>query len=155
MSASSLIVSDASLLIALNQIAHLHLLPALFSTVLIPPAVLQEVSTEIAKQNWITIRAPSQIPPALSGLKLDPGERKALALAAETGARLLVDERLGRLACPLIAVKFVGTAGLLVGAKEKGLITAVAPLLRVLRDDHKFWLSDTVWQLALREAGEL
>ncbi len=154
MRASTLIVSEASPLIALDQIQCLQVLPALFSTVMIPPAVLQEIPAKISGQNWLTVRAPSGIPAVLSGFKLDPGECEALALAAETEAELLIDERLGRMACPLVSVKFVGTAGLLVGAKEEGLIPAVAPLLRALRDDHRFWLSDTVYQMALREAGE-
>jgi predicted nucleic acid-binding protein len=45
---SAPVVSNASPLIALEQIDHLELLEQLFGTVLIPPAVVHEVAPTVA-----------------------------------------------------------------------------------------------------------
>lgn len=37
-----LVITDASILIGLEQIGHLHLLPGLFDEVIAPPAVVAE-----------------------------------------------------------------------------------------------------------------
>ena len=47
------IVSNASPLIALTQIDHLDLLKQLFQTIIIPIAVVEEISPIVSIPNWI------------------------------------------------------------------------------------------------------
>ena len=47
------VVSNASPLIALEQIGHLQLLEHIFGTVLIPPAVAHEVAPTVTLPTWV------------------------------------------------------------------------------------------------------
>ena len=104
-----LVVADGGPLIGLAKTGHLNLLRSLFGAVMIPPAVLDELSITSDREGaaclreaidaagWIrtmSIRAPE----AVSGLSLGPGESEAIALALEQKAILLIDERRGRIA---------------------------------------------------------
>lgn len=81
-------------------------------------------------------------------------EAEAIALAREhPGATLLMDERRGRRYAEALGIPIVGTAGLLVRAKQRGLIAEVRPLLDDLRAVG-FWLSDPLYALVLALAGE-
>jgi predicted nucleic acid-binding protein len=51
-------VFDASSLIALTQIDRLWLLPRLFETVVVPPAVALETIRTVGNPNWFVSRAP-------------------------------------------------------------------------------------------------
>ncbi|MBU0498736.1 MAG: DUF3368 domain-containing protein [Gammaproteobacteria bacterium] len=56
-------------------------------------------------------------------LSLDRGERDTLDMALKLGAkRVIIDERIGRDMAELIGLSVVGTLGVLLKAKEQGLI---------------------------------
>ncbi len=63
---------------------------------------------------------------------LDEGEAQALEEALARGALLLNDERRGRRVARSAGVPILGTAGLLLHAKRKGLLPAVSPALEAL-----------------------
>jgi len=65
-----------------------------------------------------------------------------------------MDEKLGRRYAAQVNVPVTGTVGVLLKAKERGFITAVAPLLRELRNKSS-WINDNLFEKALRLAGEL
>jgi predicted nucleic acid-binding protein len=65
---------------------------------------------------------------------LDRGEAEVLTLAVEREARLVViDERKGRRYARHLGLPLTGTLGILLLAKEKGLVTAVGPLIEKLQ----------------------
>src|SRR5262249_38617543 len=114
-------------LIALNQIGRLAMLEALFDQVMAPPAVVREVAPSVGaippwlREAWV---AP------LLGLPdpLGPGEREAIALAVHLSANfILVDDSQGRRAAVDRGLKTIGSLGLLVRARRRGLIKAVRP----------------------------
>ncbi len=159
-----IVVSNATPLIGLAKINHLDLLQDLFGAIIIPQAVYNEVVThapnrpgaaEIRQATWIQTQAPTDpTKVAYPRAALDPGEAEALVLAEELAADwLLLDEPKARLAARLVGLKFVGTVGLLLLAKQTGKIAAVRPLLDELKV-QKFHLSDKVYQAALNQAGE-
>jgi len=145
-----LIVADNSPLNLLVQLGHAEVLPGLFSAVLIPPEVAQEMrhsKAPEAVQNfiaappvWLTIRAPKA---PVTFPNLDPGESAAINLAVELHATLMVDEREGRETAQAQGLQIVGAVGVLERAANDGLIqdlAAVHAQIRTLR----FHVSGTI-----------
>ena len=65
-----------------------------------------------------------------------------------------MDEAAGRSAARVLNVTTIGIVGILLSAKERGLIPAVRPLLGRLREEAGFWLSPGFEAEVLRLAGE-
>ncbi len=86
---------------------------------------------------------------------MDEGEKQAVALASDLGedVLLLIDDHAGRQAARKLGVAVTGLIGLLVLAKEKGLVERVGPLLDELVQAG-YWLSDEIVGIAKRLAGE-
>ena len=90
----------------------------------------------------------------MSGLDaLDAGERAAIHLARALQCPVLMDERRGRQAARRRGLIVIGSAGLLLNAKERGPIPAVAPTLERWRRSGYF-LSETLVKAVLEQAGE-
>jgi predicted nucleic acid-binding protein len=153
-------VADASPLHYLVLIGHIDLLPALFSQILVPPSVLEELRHQHAPK---PVRAWATVPPtwlecqvpegAVADLPrgLGPGERDTLALAATLHpAVVLIDERDGRREARRRGWPVMGTLGLLRAATDRqveGLNLAQA--LGRLRHTN-FRASDAVFAAILR-----
>jgi len=162
----SIVVSNASPLINLARIGHLDLLQAVYSELAIPQAVWEEVVVEGAGQpgaeqvrqaNWIRVH-PVTNRHLVKALRqdLDAGEAEAIALAAESGAELLIiDERLGRETARHLGLQCVGLIGVLVEAKHRGIIQAIKPYLDLLRDVAGFRIRDDLYQRVLEDEAEL
>jgi len=75
------VVSNASPIIALDEIGRLSLMQQLFGTVLIPPAVAVEVAPSVTLPPWIEQRALTQaIGPMVLRASLGPGESETISL---------------------------------------------------------------------------
>lgn len=158
-----IVVSDASPLITLAGVGHLHLLHALYGEVLIPPAVWDEVMQDerpgvqdIVSAPWIRT-VPVAQNSFLMALQtdLDDGEAEAFALAAVVQADLvLVDERHGRNVALWMGFRVMGAAGVLVEAKARGLLVAVRPVLEEMLRATRFRLARRLYDELLRDAGE-
>ncbi|MEA3349613.1 MAG: DUF3368 domain-containing protein [Chloroflexota bacterium] len=159
-----IVVSDATPLIGLVKIGRLELLRELFDTIRIPGSVYAEVVTnarkrpgalEISQTAWIITQAPvDRTKVDYLRADLDAGEAAALVLAEELSADwILLDETKARLAADLLGLRYIGTIGLLLLAKRMGKVKMIRPLLDELRE-KKFYISDRVYQIALRHAGE-
>jgi len=73
---------------------------------------------------------------------LDSGEAEAIALAVELKADyLLMDETKGRQIAERYGIKATGIIGVLIKAKENGLIAEVKPYLQKLINEAGFWLN--------------
>ncbi len=66
---------------------------------------------------------------------------------------LLLDDRAGRKAAQKLGLPTTGLIGILILAKEKGLISEVSSLLEELRNKG-YWLGDSLIEIALKLAGE-
>ena len=161
---SSLVVSDTSPVRALNHLGLLHILNDLFGTVLVPPAVRDELLKptrtcpviDISTATYLRVQAPQDAARVRSFLPaLDAGEAEALALALEVQARLvLLDERKARRVADRLGLTSIGVIGLLLEAKKAGLVSAIHPLLFRLRDELAFFLSAPLLEKVLHVAGE-
>lgn len=157
------VVSDASPLIALAAIDSLELLRALYGSIHIPDEVYDEVvvrgrppATAVASIPWITHRTvtDAQQVARLKTAGLDQGESEAITLALELSpSLLLVDELAARKIALQHGLLITGVVGVLIDAKDTGLIAAIKPLLGKLVAAG-FYCSPNLIAQALELAGE-
>lgn len=124
-----IIVADASCLIVLQNIEELPLLQKLFGEVFITEEVEKEFGIDLPE--WIKVKAVQDKArrDALS-LILDAGEASAIVLCLETvDATLIIDEKKGRRIALDLGLKITGTLGVVVRAKESGLIDSIENVL--------------------------
>ena len=88
--------------------------------------------------------------------ELDAGEAEAIALAFEQKAELLLmDERLGRETARYFGLNYTGVIGILIEAKQKGLIGSIKEHLDSLRTIAGFHVSQPLYLKVLQDQGEL
>lgn len=162
------VVSDAGPLISLGRLDLLKLLPALFSRVQVPEAVIGEClarpGNNDAQRIHLAVDSGWLLPCTANDLDLpglDLGERaaisRALALRADLPAghqvALLADDQAARQRAKALGLAVMGTLGVLVLSKRGGLVDAVAPLIETLRAGGQRLSHEAVMQV-LRAAGE-
>jgi predicted nucleic acid-binding protein len=151
------VVSNSSPLIALARIQRLDLLPAIFESVFIPPAVAREIAPSIpALPTWLRIQVASVLPLApLLRRRLGAGEREALALAIELRADwIILDDLPARRSAEANGLNVIGTLGMLIRAKRGGLLKSIRPELDALLRTA-FFLSAQLYDQVLQAAGEI
>ena len=151
-----LAVSNSSPLIALAAIEQLELLPALFESVLIPAAVAVEIAPSIStRPGWLQLRPLTRPRPAdVVRRTLGPGETEALALALEIRPdRLILDDLPARRLAEGLGLPIIGTLGVILAAKRRGLVPSIRPLLDGLVS-RSFFISAELFQELLESAGE-
>lgn len=128
-------------LVAFWLLGQFDLLQRLYGEVLIPDAVLAEFTAfepfqrrqALSHAPWIVSTSLSNPQSALVYAGLDRGESEVLALAIERQARLVIlDERKARSFAHRIGLPLTGTLGVLLAAKQRGVIVAVKPLVNSL-----------------------
>ena len=159
-----IVVSDTSCISNLLLIGELDLLEKIYTQIIIPPVVYNEI-LELEKggkdlsyfksRQWIFVeqnfpRKISSLPPK----NIDPGEAEALDLALYIKAdRLLIDERNGSMLAKQLGITTIGLLGVLKIAKENKFISSVKILLDQLIDNN-FWLSKELYNLVLKTVNE-
>lgn len=159
-----IVVADASPLNYLIQLQADDLLHRVFRQVLVPRAVMLELSHPRAPE---AVAAWTLHPPAWIELRvvtfaedenlqmLDPGEREAILLAQETGANLLlIDERQGRLEARRRGITTTGTLGVLLAAGTRGLVNPEA-LFRQLISGTSFRATPEVREMFIAECSKI
>lgn len=145
------VVADSTCLIALERIGQIEILPALFESVLIPPAVAQEFGISLP---WLKIeRLSDQMLVAVLKMMIDDGEAEAIALSQEQKCRIILDDRQARRVGQDMGLKVIGTVGILILAKQRGILSTVKPVLQNL-DDTGFYISTALKAEALSLAKE-
>ncbi len=150
---SKIIVSDTSCLILLDKLDRLFILKQLFETITITPEIKSEYGKAVPP--WIKIASPKNIKyQKIIEAELDKGEASAIALALEADeALLIVDDNKARLYAEKLGIDFIGTLGLLIEAKEAGLIKLVKPVLEEIKKTN-FRISKKLEKNVLKLAGE-
>ena len=157
-------VVNAGPLVALSLIGRLDLLPTLFAECWVPQAVFNEVAVAgIGKPGAIALQSPewlarvrlSPVPDPLLVMQLDVGEAEVISLARQLSPCFaVIDERRGRrIAQEVYGLSVKGTAGVLVEAKRRHLISDVRPMLLALREAGYF-MAQSVIAAACLAAGE-
>ncbi len=144
-------VLDSACLIGLERIGRLDLLSALLFPILAPPAVRTEFGD---CPSWLTIEKPlDQGMVAALRINVDPGEAEAIALAYEKDMRIILDDRKAREVAHRLGLKVTGTVGLLVKARQEGILSSIRPLLDDL-NANSFRIAAGLRAEALRLVGE-
>ncbi len=153
------IVSDSSPLIALAKIGMLVIVKY---DIVIPKAVFDEITRpnrQYAKElyKWgkdKTIEVTNKKAVEYLVLIVDRGEAETIALAEELNAdAVLIDDLKARKIAKLRGLNIIGTIGVLLDAKEKGIIGELKPLLDMLIK-KKIRVSKELYNHALELANE-
>ena len=156
-------IADSGPLICLARINQLELLPRLFTKILVPPEVWDEVTVrgkdhpgayEVSLVTWMTIQAPDpQLVKPLSIL-VDAGEAQAIALAQTTDdCTILLDDARARKIAHRLNIKQIGTIGLLLRAKRRGLVETIRPHIDALVENGIYIRKELI-DAVLKDAGE-
>jgi predicted nucleic acid-binding protein len=150
------VIADASTLICLGWVDQLQILPAIFSRIVVPPAVAAEViHRQPTLPAWIEVREPSRpLDHRVVIARLGAGETEALCLGLELdGAWLILDDAQARALARELELRMLGTAAVLVEAKRAGLLARVRPTLDALLAKG-FRLDRKVYARILKAADE-
>jgi predicted nucleic acid-binding protein len=161
-----IVVSNTTPLIGLATIQRFDLLQHLFGKIHIPQAVYDEAVTagreqggakrEVSAADWIeTVPVKDQLAVDVLLDELDRGEAETIVLARELKADwVLMDEKKGRRKVTELGLDKIGTVGILLKAKQIGLLPQIRPEVERLRRQG-FSLSQRVVDAVLQQADEL
>ena len=157
------VICNTSPLQYLHQAGVLELLPALAGQVYVPEAVVAELREgqrrnvllpTLEELSWLTVRPVRDRTLLPLVTNLGNGEKEVLALGLETqDALLLLDDRDARRYARALELEITGTLGLLLRAKERGILDAVRPVLDRLQA-LGFRLNARTRQMVLKSASE-
>jgi predicted nucleic acid-binding protein len=148
-----IIVSDTSCLILLEKIGRIALLESLFGKITITSVIADEFGKPLPDFIEIEDAEDKKYQQILESI-LDAGEASAIALALEKDDCLLImDESKGRREAKQLRIKLTGTVGILIFAKEKGLIKSVTEIIEQIRRTD-FRISEDLIQEAKRKSNE-
>jgi len=153
---------NASPLILLSKINLADLLPKLFTEVVVPSAVWQEIirggENDPAAQTLLSLRVErvtvEAVAPEILVWNLGDGESDVLTFAlANQGHRAVVDDKAARSCARSVGINILGTGGLLVLAKRRGFVQSVRTELQRLIEAG-LWISAETIDLLEEQAGE-
>ncbi len=157
------IVINASPFILLAKSGFIELLPQLFSEIWMPESVSIEIINggDIAteklydcEETWL-IRCLVNHADEVKVWNLGDGETEVLswALNNKNQYRAVIDDRAARNCAKTLGIPMLGTGGILVLAKRRGLIDSVSEALKKLQDAG-LYISEDIIDLLKRQAGE-
>ncbi|HYX24503.1 MAG TPA: DUF3368 domain-containing protein [Thermoanaerobaculia bacterium] len=156
-------VVNASPLIFLSQIKALSILSRLAREVIVPVSVQAEVRsvrkshpsfTEVEIPEWVRIEPDLPLPEEISGWDLGAGESQVLAHACRVpDCEVVLDDLQARRCARGLGLTMTGTLGVILRAKEQGVIPAARPLIEELIR-KRMYLSRSLAEEALADIGE-
>jgi len=152
-----IVISDTSPLTALLSVGATDILPQLFSEVVIPEAVRDELRRSHSHlPSWLRVAAVENKAQARQYAQLvDAGEAQAIELAKELHAdRLLLDERKGRRLAAREGLPVIGLLGVVLLARRNRIIPSARVLIERLQEEAGIYLSEDIKEAALISVGE-
>ncbi|HEX6899768.1 MAG TPA: DUF3368 domain-containing protein [Thermoanaerobaculia bacterium] len=156
-------VVNASPLIFLSRVDALPLLSKLASQVMVPAAVVAEVHAEgkwssfskgVEIPGWIRIEPDLPIPEEISGWDLGAGESQVLVHASfMSDSEAVLDDLQARRCARSLGIPTTGTLGVILRAKQRGLIPEARPLVEALIQ-NQMYISRELVETALADVGE-
>lgn len=142
----SIIIADTGALISLIHTKQLDLIETIFGDFFIPNAVWKELNdyknpdfdrVRLAelKSKIYNIQSKNHL-----DLIMDFGESEAILLYEEIQADyLLIDDKKARMIAESLGVNCIGTIGLLIRAKQAGLLSSLKPIFEKLLDSQRYF----------------
>lgn len=157
------VFANSSPLILLHRINRLGLLRDLFGQVTVPRAVVEELRqkpgypsplTDSDCSTWVVISDKPALSEEVLAWDLGHGESAVIQSAiAEPESLVIIDDLAARKCARSFRVETLGTVGVVVLAKKRGLVPRVRGVLEELRG-AKMRVSEKVILAALVEVGE-
>ncbi|MBC9796401.1 DUF3368 domain-containing protein [Sinomicrobium weinanense] len=150
---SEIIISDTSCLILLSKIDELELLKKMGETIYITSTIHKEFGKKLP--NWIKVKKlKDNHYQKILEMDLDPGEASAIALSLDLeNAVLILDDLKGRKVAERLQLKYSGTFGLILRAKQEGIVNHVRPILEKIRMTN-FRFDENLFKIIIEESGE-
>jgi predicted nucleic acid-binding protein len=155
------IVINASPLILLHKADIEFLLSALFSSIIVPEGVMQEISVHEEDDVANRIRSRSDfticsvgLEPLVQAWDLGKGETDVISFAYHDPTHLAVlDDSAAKACCRAFGLRTLGTGAILILGKQDGLLSSVREPLEMMRAKG-MWIADPVIDLLCKKAGE-
>lgn len=158
------VICDTTVWLYLGRIGHLTLLQQLYNHVYVTEAVCLELDTGRLQRadtvdprpfNWATtVLATQQMLAQLPPSRLGRGELSSIAYALAHQIDIVgLDDRQARALAKSLNLNIRGTIGILIQAKQAGLISAIRPLLHQLRQNGMY-IAPSLLQAATASVGE-
>ncbi|MGD0917363.1 MAG: DUF3368 domain-containing protein [Thermodesulfobacteriota bacterium] len=157
------VVVNASPLICLFKSGLAELFPALFKDVAVPESVIKEVmakgTVDLAAQTlisntWIRRIGNVAIDPRVASWDLGEGENSVLSFALRNPEYFAVmDDREAKRCAISLQCHCIGTLGIILLAKKRGMISSVRETLGKIQNAG-LWMSDTLVNEICRNVGE-
>lgn len=133
------------------------------SDIIVPEAVAIEIQTygeeditlkSLSSNNWLLIRETPPIPSIIENWDLGAGESAVLAWGyTNPGTEVILDDLAARRCATTLKIPVRGTLGLVLIAKQRGLIPSARPIIDRLRQSGMY-LSDRIVNQSLKSVGE-
>jgi len=157
------VVVNASPLICLFKSGLQDLLPQLFQEIIVPEAVLKEITNsgkndfpaqQVAQQQWLkqTINIPLDL--RVAAWDLGRGESEVISFAIiNPSYRAILDDREARRCAETLGCHLLGTVGILVLAKRNNLLPSLRDAFSKLTNSG-LWISQQLIEQLSRIEGE-
>ena len=156
-----ILVADSSAIVALSVCSSLTLLDQLFKEVIVPEAVfLEVVKSEKPEAKILENYLREKVHKVnmhdfiyLDG-NADAGETEAMLLyKQELADKLLIDDRRGRKIAKINGINTIGSLGILLSAKQSGLISKIKPQIEDIAAS-RIYLTQSLIEVVLEIADE-
>jgi len=149
---NKIVITDTSCFVLLEKINALTILHQLFATVLTTPEIAKEYGRPLP--DWVIIQSANQSLKEEFYQYVDQGEASAIALASEISCDyIILDDMAARKLAEKLGLPIKGTVGVLLSAKQKGIIPLFRPYLDLIQQTN-FRLSQQLAEQFIKDAGE-
>ena len=160
----SRVVINASPLITLFASNQQYILPELFDEIVLPEAVWEEIvegghkdiaANGIPDTLWLLRTKIDSISSSIISWDLGKGETSVIGYAnLHPEFHVIIDDAAARRCAKTFGIKSLGTLGVLLLAKRRGIIPSIKPAITLL-EEAGLWLGEGLIKMVLKEAGEL
>ena len=157
------VIVNSTPLIALSKAECLDVLKELYGEITVPEAVFREVSAKndivkrkLTTSDWIHVeRIEDAKSRRMYKAKLHDGEVEVMILAQEHESNhlVIIDDEAARKTAEFLELTLTGTMGVLIKAKQQGIIATVMPIVRHMEENGIFF-SEGLKERVRRLAGE-
>ena len=129
----NIVIADTSCFILLDKINELDILQKVFHVV----TTTEDIAAEFCKELpvWVQVKpVMNKEYQLLLQLEVDNGEASAIALSVEVdNALLILDDNKARKLAAKLHLTFTGTLGIILKAKQSGVIANVKPIMEKIQ----------------------